>query len=81
MNEDEDYQTLDSRFLQTKSIQESKRQYLTAGLSSGAQVEAVQTLQRLARELAALSYVGNSSYSKLADRRTQILKELCDTYA
>ena len=76
----DDEESFDSRWLQMKSIEESKRQYMTAGFTSDSNNEVKQTLARLARELAALSYVGNSSYTGLVQRRTQILKQLCEIY-
>lgn len=53
---------------------------MTAGFTSDSQAEAKQTLARLARELAALSYVGNSSYTGLVQRRTQIITQLRNIY-
>ena len=68
----------DVSWLQRTSIEESKRQHVTAGLASAATdpAELSAALERLSRELAALSHAGNSTYAAVTSQRAAVLRRL-----
>jgi len=72
----------DLNWLRNTSIEESKRQHVTAGLTSAAgdpgQLNA--TLERLARELAAISYVSNSVFASVTEQRAAVLRRLYECF-
>jgi len=72
----------DHRWLQLTSVEESKREHVTAGIIVAAADAAGTTdaLERLARELAALSYVGNSSFSYVTEQRAAVLKRMASEF-
>lgn len=72
----------DVSWLQRTSIKESKRQHVTAGLASAATdpAELAAALERLSRELAALSYAGNSTYAVVTAQRTAVLRRLFECF-
>ena len=62
-------------------LQESKREYTTAGFLNAGGKEAGGAVTRLGREIAAIALTSNNTFSRLVNQRVTVLRTIRKTYA